>query len=158
MYTLVVFLVVGVLGALIFVECENLSILDSIYVTFISATTVGFGDIDPVQPVTKSIMSVWLILSTIVLAKLVGDQSEAYAKSRQRAVSRRLLSARMTTRSLVRMDSDGDGNVDKCEFLTAMLVQTGKAEKADIDEILSRFGELDKDGDGAIEHSELPRE
>ena len=36
------------------------------------------------------------------------------------------------------MDQDGDGSVDRGEFLQKMLVRLGKCEMSDIDEILSQ--------------------
>ena len=44
------------------------------------------------------------------------------------------------------MDTDGDGCVDKLEFLQKMLVRLGKCETVDIDEIIRQFERFDEDG------------
>jgi hypothetical protein len=44
------------------------------------------------------------------------------------------------------MDTDGDGCVEKLEFLQKMLVRLGKCETVDIDEIIGQFEQLDEDG------------
>lgn len=150
-----IFLLVVAFGVWVFMRFEGLGFVDALYVTVISATTVGFGDIDPTQRSTKSIMTVWLIVSTLTLAKLITDQSDAYVRSRQRNLTRRLLSAQMDVSSLMRMDADGDGLVDKAEFLQTMLVSTGKCTKEDLDECLKRFAELDVDGSGLIDPSDV---
>lgn len=150
-----IFLVVVAFGVWVFMRFEGLDFCDALYVTVISATTVGFGDIDPTRRSTKSIMTVWLIVSTLTLAKLITDQSDAYVRSRQRNMTRRLLSAQMDISSLMRMDTDGDGLVDKAEFLQTMLVSTGKCTKNDLDECLNRFAELDVDGSGLIDSSDI---
>lgn len=153
--TACIFLLVIGIGVWVFMRFEGLGFVDALYVTIISATTVGFGDIDPTRRSTKSIMTVWLILSTLSLAKLITDQSDAYVRSRQRNTTRRLLSARMDMSSLIRMDADGNGLVDKAEFLQTVLVSTGKCTKTDLDECLKRFDELDVNGSGLIDPSDI---
>lgn len=150
-----IFLVVVAFGVWVFMRFEGLDFIDALYVTIISATTVGFGDIDPTRRSTKSIMTVWLIVSTLTLAKLMTDQSDAYVRSRQRNMTRRLLSAQLDTRSLMRMDTDGDGSVDKAEYLKMMLISTNKCSKEDLDEFLKRFAELDANGSGLIDPSDI---
>ena len=48
------------------------------------------------------------------------------------------------------MDQDGNGEVDKREFLQHMLVRMGKVEEQDIEEITALFDTLDADGSGTI--------
>jgi hypothetical protein len=155
--TAALFLAIIAVGVGVFMKCEGLAFVDALYVTCISATTVGFGDIGPTARATKSIMTVWLVVSTLTLGKLITDQSDAYVRSRQRAVTRRLLNARMDRSTLTRMDGDGDGKVDKAEFLRTVLVQMGKVQQADVDECLRRFKELDKDGSGLIDPEDIER-
>lgn len=155
MMTALIFLAILTFGVFVFMRFEKLSFVDALYVTCISATTVGFGDIDPKMRATKSIMTVWLLLSTLTLGKLITDQSNAYVRSRQRASTRRLLSAQMDMSTLERMDADGDGKVDKAEFLGMMLVETGKCAQADVDECVDRFQELDKDSSGHIDPADI---
>jgi potassium channel subfamily K, other eukaryote len=154
-YTFAFFVSVLALGIWVFMHYEKLSFVDSLYVTVISATTLGFGDVGPTLPVTKAIMTVWLLVATITLGKLITDQSEAFVTSKQRAVTRRLLSARMDFDTLRGMDSDGDGRVDKAEFLVSCLLKLGKVEQEDVDSVLRRFKELDVDGSGLIDPNDI---
>merc|ERR1711881_295828 len=48
-------------------------------------------------------------------------------------------------------DSDGDGKIDKYEFLMKMLVMTHECSQDTIDRIMGRFNQIDKDGDGDID-------
>eukprot|EP00747_Dinoflagellata_sp_TGD_P082534 gnl/TRDRNA2_/TRDRNA2_161734_c0_seq2.p1 gnl/TRDRNA2_/TRDRNA2_161734_c0~~gnl/TRDRNA2_/TRDRNA2_161734_c0_seq2.p1 ORF type:complete len:380 (+),score=57.14 gnl/TRDRNA2_/TRDRNA2_161734_c0_seq2:85-1140(+) len=53
------------------------------------------------------------------------------------------------------MDEDGGGCIDKFEFLSYMLVHTGKASKHEIESIGSLFELLDRDGSGTLDTSDI---
>lgn len=56
---------------------------------------------------------------------------------------------------LLEFDVDGDGKIDKYEFLSKMLVETQEVEQSKIDEIMNKFRALDINGDGEISTKEL---
>lgn len=149
--------VVLLAGYLIFAKLEKLSVVDSLYATIISATTVGFGDFEPTHNSTKAIMTLWLCFSTIAVGKLVADFTDANVKAKQRDVSRRLLTASMDVESIQFMDVDRSGSVDKCEFVTEMLIRSGKVERKDVDTILLRFKQLDTNSSGDLTVSDLEK-
>ena len=46
--------------------------------------------------------------------------------------------------------------MDKCSFVVAMLVQSGKVDKeADVDHWLKKFDELDADGSGVLDQDDI---
>ncbi len=142
--------VVGV-GCTIFHVMEKMTFLDAFYATVISATTVGFGDLRPTHPNTKLAMTVWLVFSTIAVAKVVGDFTDARVKAKQRAVTRRILTAQMDQASLQMLDDDRDGKVEWGEFLSAMLVSCGKIDQKELETFRLRFNELDLDKNGQLD-------
>lgn len=150
MFTGMFLVIVLIAGFVVFHVVEGLSVVDSIYVTVISATTVGFGDIDPSKRSSRLIMIVWLLVATLSLAKVISDQSETVVHLRQRNLTRMLLEAKMDRTTLVRMDKNNDGKVSRAEFLVSCLLRLRKVEKPDLDEILERFDELDVDNSGFI--------
>lgn len=154
LYTAMFLIGVCIVGVFTFMHFENLRFVDALYVTIISATTVGFGDVEPTTWQTKAILTLWLLVATLTVAKLVTDQSDAFVRSKQRSVARRLLSANMDTRSLHTMDADGDGKVTRSEFLVTCLTKLGKVDEEEVNEILRRFDELDHDKSGVIDMNE----
>lgn len=149
--------VVLLLGFLVFFIMEDLSFVDALYATVISATTVGFGDYQPTKNSTKILMTIWLCFSTIGVGKVIADFTDASVRAKQRDVSRRLLTAQVDIRALKLFDTDNDGHVDKAEFLTQMLVASGKVEQEEIDTIMLRFDELDRGSTGVISVSDVQR-
>lgn len=144
-----------VMGFGVFYWLEGLSLVDAMYTTIISASTVGFGDYEPTHRLTKSIMAVWLCFSTFAVGKVIADFTDASVKAKQRDVSRRLLTASMDMGALQMFDKDRDGRVDKGEFLGEMLVRSGKVERDEVNAILLRFKQLDKDNSGEISVADL---
>lgn len=150
-------LVIGIVivGVFVFVRFERVSVVNALYATVISATTVGFGDFQPTSNGTKVFFTVWLCLATLGVGKLVADFTDAHVKMKQRSIARRLLTCNIRKEGLQAMDRNNDGKVEKLEFLTEMLITTGKVEREEVDSILARFNELDKDNDGVVEMKEL---
>ena len=150
-YSVVILVFVLVAGSMIFSHLEGFTALDALYATVISATTVGFGDLHPRQPSTKLCMTVWLVFSTIAVAKVVADFTEARLKVKQRALTRRVLTATLDREILAQLDQNRDGQVEWGEFLAAMLVSCGKITKEDLSTFRQRFNQLDLDGDSRID-------
>ena len=61
----------------------------------------------------------------------------------------------LTMQDLDVMDSDGDGNVSRAEFLEFMLVAMNKVDQELIDELKTQFQRLDNDGSGALSRDDL---
>ncbi|CAM9799507.1 unnamed protein product [Sphacelaria rigidula] len=76
-------------------------------------------------------------------------------ESSTQARQHRILHATITTPIFMEMDRDGDGCIDKFEFLCRQLVAQEKVEQEDIDEVMKRFNELDRNNDGTIERDEV---
>lgn len=151
MYSITLLIFVIIFGTLIFATLEGFNWLDAMYATVISATTVGFGDLHPQHSNTKLFMTVWLIFSTIAVAKVVADFTEARVKAKQRALTRRILTATLDRDILQELDDNRDGRVEWGEFLSAMLVSCGKISKDELDTFRCRFNQLDTDGDCVID-------
>ena len=62
-FLLILLLFVGVIG---FRLISNYSWIDAVYMTVITVTTVGFGEVHPLDPQAK-IFTVFLILTSVVI-------------------------------------------------------------------------------------------
>merc|ERR1712086_934420 len=54
------------------------------------------------------------------------------------------------------IDNDHDGTITRLEFLSYMLVHTGKIASDDVDEIMQIFDEYDHDGSDRICEKDIP--
>lgn len=149
------YLLVLVCGAVVFSLLQGLSVVDAVYLVCMSATTVGFGDLDPSTPTSRLFATVWLIFSTLGLAKVLADYTDTRLRAKQRRASARLLSANLTESDFQLLDQDGDGTVSNLEYMRMMLLKTGKVRQEDLDEIQRSFARLDRNGSGNIDRHEM---
>eukprot|EP00937_MAST-01D_sp_MAST-1D-sp2_P005664 g5664.t1 len=73
-----------VVGTVIFSVLEDHGIVDGLYLTCITLTTVGFGDLRPSNPASKLFMCVFSFLGIGVLSTFVGDRGFVVRSLRRR--------------------------------------------------------------------------
>lgn len=149
------YVVILIIGTVVFSNLQGLSVVDAVYLVCMSATTVGFGDLDPSTPASRLFATVWLIFSTLGLAKVLADYTDLRMQAKQRRASARLLSANLTEADFKLLDQDGDGSVSNIEYLRMMLLKTGKVREEELDEIQRSFERMDRDGSGTIDKHEM---
>ncbi|MHA2504141.1 MAG: ion channel, partial [Candidatus Kariarchaeaceae archaeon] len=71
-YVVIVLSTIFVLNILAFIFLEGLNLLDAIYFTIITITTVGYGDITPENPVTK-ILLILLLITTLTIVATISE-------------------------------------------------------------------------------------
>ncbi|KAJ6728338.1 TWO-PORE POTASSIUM CHANNEL 3 [Salix koriyanagi] len=106
----VVVLCIGVgAGAMHFVE--SLGWLDSLYLSVMSVTTVGYGDRAFNSLAGRVFASIWLLVSTLAVARAFLYFAEARVDKRQRMMAKWVLGQHMTASEFLAADIDNDGSV-----------------------------------------------
>jgi len=132
---------------------ENKTLLDTVYMSVITLSTVGFGAVTPQTEGGKVFGSFWIFFGTAALFKLVGDFMELVVVMKQREMW------------------DGEEELKKCvervqvlptelsahDFFKFSLVQRGHLQQKDVDMLGRAFELLDPDGDGTISKEEARR-
>jgi Ion channel/EF-hand domain pair len=134
---------------------EGWSLLNIMYFTVMSASTTGFGDYTPKTQGDKLYCIFFLPLSVAVFGNVLGRIASIYIRRKARDAEHRFLHKSVTRCDLRRMDSNHDGQVDLCDFLSFMLVALQKVDKESIDELKTIFQSLDKNGNGTLEKEDL---
>jgi potassium channel subfamily K len=106
----VVVMCIGV-GAVVMHFLESLCWLDSFYLSCMSVTTVGYGDLAFKTAPGRLFASVWLLVSTLAVARSVIFLAEAQIEKRHRLLAKLVLEKEMTLGDLVAADLDNDGCV-----------------------------------------------
>lgn len=151
--TLFFFMLVGTVA---FSLSEGWGVMRSLYFVCISITTVGYGDAHVVKPGTKLLAVVWLGFATLSLGKTVSDVVDYRLGSKILAIRKRVLNKRISRRLFEKMDKDNDKALSRYEFLSYQLVNgQWNVDQVDIDEIMSKFSTLDRDGDGKIKMEDV---
>ncbi len=129
---------------------EGWTLIDSVYTTLITVTTIGFGDFSPSSQYGRMFAIFYLPLAVVSVANAIGNIVELIA-------NQNVVRQNISMKELIDMDTDGDGEVSKVEYLSYMLMKLGKVEQEMVDEILAQFDKLDADNSGALDREDLIR-
>lgn len=145
----VVIACIGV-GTFVMHFLEPLGWLDCIYLACMSVTTVGYGDHAFKTMAGRLFASLWLLVSTLAVARSFLYLAEARIDRRHRLIAKLVLQKEMTLGDLVAADLDNDGCVSKSDFVVYKLKLMGKIEEKDVAEVCRQFNRLDTENSGKI--------
>ncbi|KAI3697524.1 hypothetical protein L6452_30617 [Arctium lappa] len=150
----VVVLCIGIgVGVMHFVE--RLDWVDSFYLSVMSVTTVGYGDRAFRSMGGRLFASVWLLVSTLAVARAFLYLAEARIDKRHRKMAKLVLDQGLTVSQFLAADIDNNGYVSKSEFVIYKLKEMGKISEKDILQICKIFDRLDSGNCGKIMLADL---
>ncbi|KAF8408962.1 hypothetical protein HHK36_005032 [Tetracentron sinense] len=150
----VVILCIGIgTGVMHFVE--RLGWLDSFYLSVMSVTTVGYGDRAFKSLPGRLFASIWLLVSTLAVARAFLYLAEARIDKRHRTMAKWVLGQDMTISEFLAADIDNNGFVSKSEYVIYKLKEMEKITEKDILQICNQFERLDTGNCGKITLSDL---
>ncbi|XP_074269722.1 two-pore potassium channel 3-like [Silene latifolia] len=150
----VVVLCIGVgVGVLHFVE--NLGWVDAFYLSVMSVTTVGYGDRAFASMNGRIFASIWLLVSTLAVARAFLYLAEARVDKRNRRLAKWVLGQDLTVSQFLAADIDNNGFVSKSEYVIYKLKEMGKVSDKDILLICQKFDQLDTGNCGKITLADL---
>lgn len=150
----VVVLCIGV-GVSIMHFVERLGWLDSFYLSVMSVTTVGYGDRAFKTLSGRIFASIWLLVSTLAVARAFLYLVEARVDKRHRTMAKWVLGQDMTVSQFLAADIDNNGFVSKSEYVIYKLKEMAKISEKDISPICNQFDRLDTGNCGKITLADL---
>ncbi|KAD3337756.1 hypothetical protein R6Q59_027436 [Mikania micrantha] len=150
----VVILCIGV-GVGVMHYVERLNWLDSFYLSVMSVTTVGYGDRAFRSMAGRIFASVWLLVSTLAVARAFLYLAEARVDKRHRRMAKWVLNQGLTVSQFIAADIDNNGYVSKSEFVIYKLKEMGKISEKDILQICKIFDRLNTGNCGKITLADL---
>jgi len=142
-------------GTVFFALAESWNVIDALYYTVVTCTTVGYGDYTPKTTLGKIVAIPFIIIGTFVIASALGNFADFFIQKKQKEIAERILSRKLTVTSIATMDADGDGRVSLQEFVEHMLVKLGKCDEKDLKDIKAQFRKLDVDNSGSLDEKDL---
>ncbi|XP_022715625.1 two-pore potassium channel 3-like [Durio zibethinus] len=150
----VVVLCIGI-GSGVMHFVESLGWLDAFYLSVMSVTTVGYGDTAFKTLPGRIFAAIWLLVSTLAVARAFLYLAEARVDKRHRRMAKWVLGQDMTVSEFLAADIDNNGFVSKSEFLIYKLKEMGKVSEKDIMQISEKFDRLDAGKCGKITLADL---
>ncbi|GJN25100.1 hypothetical protein PR202_gb12887 [Eleusine coracana subsp. coracana] len=156
LYTATVLLALVLVSGMTFLVMEEgMRPVDAFYCVCATVTTLGYGDRSFSSAAGRAFASVWITVSTLVVALFFLYAAELGAERRQRALARWVLTRRTTSTDLEAADLDGDRSVSATEFALFKLKEMGKISQQDVAELLDAFDALDADHSGRLTPQDL---
>ncbi|KAL9232245.1 hypothetical protein vseg_007374 [Gypsophila vaccaria] len=150
----VVVLCIGIgVGVLHFVE--HLGWVDALYLSVMSVTTVGYGDRAFKSLNGRAFASIWLLVSTLAVARAFLYLAEARVDKRHRRLAKWVLGQDLTVSQFLAADMDNNGFVSKSEYVIYKLKEMGKVSEKDVLLICKKFDQLDTGNCGKITLADL---
>ncbi|WCJ24815.1 Two-pore potassium channel 2 [Euphorbia peplus] len=134
---------------------EEFSWVDSFYLSVTSVTTVGYGDYGFTTTTGRCFAIVWLLFSTLAVARAFLYLAELRIDKRNRRITKWVLHRKITLGDLVAADLDNDGSISKSEFVIYKLKEMGRITEKDILQISDQFDSLDSTNNGKITLADL---
>jgi potassium channel subfamily K len=138
---------------------EGWSVLDSIYWAVITASTVGYGDMELEQEASHYFNTIFVLVAAgafaLSLSRFGAIIMDIEAEWHTDAFLARGVSVGMLHDIKKNMDCDGNDSIDKLEFLEYMLVTMGKVSTEDIEKVTGMFDLLDEDKSGQLDAEDI---
>lgn len=145
----VVLLCIG-LGSMVLYFQEDLDWVDSVYLSVMSVTTVGYGDRAFKTLPGRLFASIWLLFSTLAVARAFLYLAEARIDKRHRRITNWVLQREITIEDLLAADINNNGFIKKSEYVIYKLKEMGKISEKDVMQICNQFNKLDENNSGKI--------
>ncbi|KAL1829593.1 hypothetical protein ACET3Z_008005 [Daucus carota] len=143
------------LGMAVMHFVERLGWVDSFYLSVMSVTTVGYGDRAFTTMAGRIFASIWLLVSTLAVARAFLYLAEARVDKRHRRMAKWVLGQDLTVSQFLAADIDNNGFVSKSEYVIYKLKELGKVSEKDILQISQTFDRIDTGNCGKISLADL---
>merc|ERR1712032_709383 len=126
------------------------SYVDAFYMSVVTITTIGYGDIVPLTTHGRLFGILWMLLGVGSTLNLVGSVTDLLQETFESSV--RIENCKEV---FAKMDLNRDGNLDRHEFLRLQLIMLGLAQEEELDAIDTQFDLIDTSGNGYIDKDEF---
>jgi len=140
---------------IIFAFVEGWNVVETIYYSVVTFTTVGYGDISPSNKWVRLAAVFYVPVSVVIFSRIFSSLSNVYMTRKTKEAERAFLNRKLTKEDIRAMDVDFDGKVTKEEYLMFMLVIMGKVDSIFINKLRSVFDKLDTDRSGTLTVEDL---
>lgn len=128
---------------------------NALYFGLITASTIGLGDLAPSTPAARIFAVFYIPLSVAAAGEILSGVAMALVHRRQREVYAKQLEHDLTIQHLQAMDTDGDGQITRFEYVQFMLMEMGRITAEELDELLTQFERLDVTRSGFLDNEDL---
>lgn len=148
-----------VIGAIFYAYIvDNHTIIDAIYLSACTVTTIGYGDVVPSNRWAKGFTMIYCIIGTLVTAQALNSFNNALSNYRKAFRNNIILTNQVNMMDLFMMDVDGDGTVTKAEYMIYKLMHMRLVDPEVIARVERQFHVMDTDGSGTLTIDDISKQ
>lgn len=137
-------------------KCEDAggrerSVIESFYMSCVTLTTIGFGDLVPGNWLGRLFATYWMVAGVAAQGYFLGQLARAI---QMESVKKGVLQG-MTAETFHMIDADNSGSLSEYEYIVYMLLNFNMIEAEDVQGLSAAFAKLDLDGSGTLEYNEV---
>lgn len=144
-----------IFGGLVMGRLEGWQWRDSLYYSFITAGTLGFGDFSPKTNAGRIWAIAFIPLAVAAAGEVLGNVAAFLTEQRQKEAYERALHRELTMDYLLQLDANGDGTVSRDEYIQGMLVELRLVDAQQLQELNEQFDRLDITENGTLDKDDL---
>lgn len=130
---------------------DNYNLVESFYLSTMTVTTVGYGDIVPTNDISRAFTGFYAIFGTVAFGRAVSLFISTLGEQRDRRKHQKLLSASaLDIETWKTANVDGSDDVSKVEFVYMRLLQMDMIDPGLRAKIEEQFDRMDRDKDGNL--------
>jgi hypothetical protein len=138
-----------------FLEGNTWSLIETLYFSLVTASTIGFGDLAPTSARGRLFAVVFIPLAVAAAGEIFSTIALSFVQQRQKKIFAAELSSDLSMAHLKAMDADGDGQITREEYVAFMLLEMGRVDRAELEELQGQFKRLDVTESGYLDREDL---
>ena len=140
-------------GAVYFKVWEDgtpeLTWIDAAYFATVVSSTIGYGDIVPESDSGRLFMSVYMLVSTVIVGKALSEFIDVYVND---VVGEKIVQTLIDSTTWIHcVDIDNRGVITEADYVLFKLMQMMKVDADVLDMLINRFEEIDDNGNGWLD-------
>eukprot|EP00656_Telonema_subtile_P024998 TRINITY_DN27134_c0_g1_i2.p1 TRINITY_DN27134_c0_g1~~TRINITY_DN27134_c0_g1_i2.p1 ORF type:complete len:410 (-),score=89.70 TRINITY_DN27134_c0_g1_i2:51-1280(-) len=132
----------------------DFDLVDALYLSIMTATTIGYGDISPVSEDARLVCCFLILIVVVFFANAIQTIARVHQDAHLAKIAHRKLRKHITRADLARYGGE-DGILDKCEFTAMKLLVQERICHRDLIDCFLMFEEMDTDSSGFLDHVDL---
>mmetsp|Transcript_4885 Transcript_4885/g.10235 ORF Transcript_4885/g.10235 Transcript_4885/m.10235 type:complete len:485 (+) Transcript_4885:280-1734(+) len=136
-------------------EAEEPTLAQCFYFAVITGTTIGYGDYSFYTDWGRIVGSFYVLFAVVSIGGVLGDIANYFIEKKQAEALEKVLKKKITVEDFRKFDIDGDGRIEKTEFVLKKLMLMDMIKPEDVERCEEEFEVMDADGSGEITMEDL---